>query len=585
MDTRCAVIVVTLLSAAVHGAISEPPDRTEPVPSRTFGDAENIRLLAGLLNDADILVREQAIRDLGETHNLDAMGHLQAASRDTKPLLRIAATDAAAELSPARAGKIITEALKSPNRSVALAGLRNARRVNLLSQRDAIAALLSRSDPAIQAAALETLSAMGLPAPAGDLARLLASDHVAVRLRAAENAIRLEKADELVDKLTPPAVSGPPAVRGAAIAALGKFDFAGSRSLLDAAAGDANPLVRRGALRAFRNAAQAQAVRAFLDDPCDLVRLAAIRAAGQLRCTESIGRLFELMLQATDDLSHLAARQSLAHIGTSDVSDRAAAELGRLYPAARQRLTADPAERTRTDDPHHAMMTRNVRSCCWLLGELRSDAALALLLASMSELPQDSDVLIDSVAAIGKIGDPRAVGPLITFLQRCHTDGIAHFRDILARAPAVTPYSQAVTASAIEAAGRLQAKGAVDVIVLIARGPDGQSGLIQTTAIAMKVLPGLTDDQVRKAVGECIVYVLRRARRDRVVAYMAAKAAGKLKLAEALPLLRQMAFEDRQCLALITAAAWAIQEITGQTPEVPNPVALEGDWIVRKPWR
>jgi hypothetical protein len=29
-------------------------------------------------------------------------------------------------------------------------------------------------------------------------------------------------------------------------------------------------------------------------------------------------------------------------------------------------------------------------------------------------------------------------------------------------------------------------------------------------------------------------------------------------------------------------AAWAIQEITGQTPSIPQPRLRQGDWILRK---
>ena len=583
MYTRCAVIVVALLSTVAHGAIGEPPDRLTPLDRRTFGDAENVRLLAGLLNDADVLVREQALRDLGETHNSEAMPYLLAASRDAQPLLRIAATDAATELSPDRAGEIITAALKSPNRDVAMAGLRNARRVNLQAAQDAIAALLSRDGGAIQAAALATLEHMGATSPAGDIARLLASEHVAVRLRAAQNALLLDEGSQLVGKLKSLAASGPPAVRGAALAALGKFDFADSKPLLEAAAKDANPLVRRGALRGYRNAAQAQAIRAFLDDASGVVRLAAIEAAGQVKCADCIGRLFELMGQATDDQSHLAARDALGKIGTKGVGDRAAAELARLYPALRERLKASQADRTKASVPQDVQMARNVRAYCWLAGELRNDAMLDLLLATMSELPMDSDVLIDSAAAIGKIGDRRAIGPLVAFLHKCHKAGVAHFQDIAARAPIITPYSQAVTVSAIEAADRLQAKQASGAIVLIARSAGGQRRQAQAAASAMSVLPSLVDDSSRKAVSDCVLFILGEGKHDKVAVYMAAKAAGKLKLADALPLLRRITFEDRQSLGLMTAAAWGMQQITGQTPEVPNPVVLEGDWIVRRP--
>ena len=49
---------------------------------------------------------------------------------------------------------------------------------------------------------------------------------------------------------------------------------------------DGDPLVRLGAVRAYLHAGQGSAAPAFLDDPSEAVRLAAIEAAGRLHLLE-----------------------------------------------------------------------------------------------------------------------------------------------------------------------------------------------------------------------------------------------------------------------------------------------------------
>ena len=61
-----------------------------------------------------------------------------------------------------------------------------------------------------------------------------------------------------------------------------------------------------------------------------------------------------------------------------------------------------------------------------------------------------------------------------------------------------------------------------------------------------------------------------------------AKAAGKLKLPSATGPLTTILTEDRLGLTLMLSAAWALQEITGKTPDIPEPKTRQGNWVIQK---
>ena len=61
------------------------------------------------------------------------------------------------------------------------------------------------------------------------------------------------------------------------------------------------------------------------------------------------------------------------------------------------------------------------------------------------------------------------------------------------------------------------------------------------------------------------------------------KAAGRLKIQAALEPLDELLNEDRFSRLTMAGAAWGIQEITGKTPPIPDPVLNQGgSWIVKQ---
>jgi len=361
-----AVLALALAAGAALAGPGAEKKLAEPhladgrVPVELFGSDRDVRLLGALLAEDDALAREQAAIDLGRTRNPRALPHLRRALNDPEPKVRSAAASAAAEFPADLAGPIVLAALtdarggdRDPVRSRAArrtvwSVLAAVRTLSLRSAGGRVGALLADDDPALQADALATLTHLGLPAEADSLRKLLASRSTFVRLRAVENAMLAPKARArvLAGELAKLAAGDVAAVRGSAVAALAKLGLPSADENIERARRDPNLLVRRGAVRALAHAGRADAIGEFLRDPSPAVRLAAIRAAGTLRCADCAASLFTLMCDAPyDDYfeapydrppppgdAHLAARAALQALATDEVARLAAARLARLAP-------------------------------------------------------------------------------------------------------------------------------------------------------------------------------------------------------------------------------------------------------------
>ena len=335
--------LVSATAAAAETRLPQPHLVDQRIPLRSFGDADDVRLLASLLDDPDPRVREHATADLGTTDNPTALPHIRRGLADANLEVRQAAVTAAAQFPPRLSAKIVTAALADPDARMVWTALRAAVELSLKSAAPQLRALLARDAPALRMSALKTLTRLALPAEAGSLKTLLSAPSPAVRLAAAENASLLAPADAggaLAD-LTRLARRGTPAVRGAALAAMGKLDPTTAAELADNASEHTNPLVRRGAVRAFQHAGRKNRIRTFLADPSPMVRLAAVRAAGKLKCADCAEPIFTILLDApfddwfekplqrtppAGDL-HLAAREALESIATPQIAQLAARAL------------------------------------------------------------------------------------------------------------------------------------------------------------------------------------------------------------------------------------------------------------------
>ena len=618
------LIVVTAFAgiAEVRSAdrLDEPFVDGTRLRRETFGDDKNIRLFAQLLLEEDPLVREQAAIGLGHVHNVGAMPFLQRALADDVPAVRAAAITAAAEYKSARASGIIEQGLEDQDRQVALVALGAARRMKLAQAGPKIVDLLGKEglDAILLSTAIHTLTELGHPIESDRLKELMLSRSVRVRLRATENALLSREGTSLASDLTRLEGKDAPAVRGAALAALGRFDFASAQPLVKAARTNKNPLVRRGALRAYENAGQGQQVLGFLTDESPLVVLTATKAAGRLKRTDCVRQLYRILSQTPDDDLHFAARKSLRQIGNDATHQLASQNLKATWPmvlknekgfegakeaqiAARAKALKAGTKKDKNKDKgkedavekagrifrqlraQRSHLIRNIRSYCVLLAHFNSRQQLDLRLEMLKDLPIDSLIQLDLAPSLAAAGDKRSIQPLIKRLEYCRTQAMKWLIAQTMMNPPYVEYRNDVTGEFIRAAGDLKATEATDIILKIVRTTYQQGRLHVPTMAAAQAMRKLATPSNRTGMEKVVVVVLTDERYSKMARFEISKAAGQLKLFEAVPHLEQILNEERYSRETMTAAAWALQEITDITPSIPDPVLNQsGEWIIRQ---
>ena len=561
------------------------------LPTETFGNARNVRLLAALLDDPSATARQKAVYGLGQTHNVAAIPHVRSALRDGAVNVRCAAAAAAAEFGPDLSGDIVIRALRSKERRLVLTGLRSVRRMRLAAAAQAVKALLARDDDLVRAAALVTLTELAIPAGTEKAKDLLSAPADVVRLRACQNVVLLKDLGRLKARMVQIARKDRPAIRAAAMAVLGKFDYPAVQPLLAPAARSRDPLLRRGALWAHWKGGKAARIRPFLDDPSPMVVLAAMHAARDLKPGDCAGRLFELLRAVRDDTAHHAARNALRDIGDAQVERLAGKMLKDLVPqlleikeimkpftppisAPRGTYSSEKLRRKRR------FLRRDVRACCWLLGELKSSVALDVQIGLLGDLVVDSPVLADVGIALGKIGDRRAVQPLLKVLKTCRENGQIYLECIAAMIPPTVPYHGPVAGAVAAGLADLGAHEAVPVMIEILQVNVYQLRLTTAAESIVGVLPKLTTPENRRRISEAVVLVLAAPGFQGVAKFRACMSAGQFKIAEAHGDLRKIVYQQRRGRFRMRSAAWAIQAITGKTPDIPDPKVNKGDWII-----
>jgi len=574
-----ACFAVTAANWAFAGSekLPEPNPKQTKITEGTYGDDEVVSLLAELVDDPDTITRVWAVEHLGQTRNLAALPHIRKALTDDKLIVRAGAVSAAGKIGFAEAHDIILSALDSDEPEMLFTAMRTVQSLDLAKAADKVSGLLSFDDPDVRAMALKTLTHLAVAAKPAALEKLVCDKSTGVRLAAIENAMLGSQVDQIVDELlTAAGEDNPPGVRSKALELLGKFAFSRAHRLVSAAGRDDNPLVRRGAVRAYHSAGQGRQAVAFLDDPSAMVRLAAIKATGDMKIAEKTDKLFQLLFDAKDDMTRQAAREALANIGTEEVVNTAAQALpkwGEMPP---------PSE-TSPSGPSLDQIQANTVSCCWLLGKLKSPVALDYQLSLLAKRDVVSPMLLVEVPALAEMGDPRAIEPLTKLLARCGNRAKAWLNAITgSRTP--PPYEPEIPRRIMLALARLKGYGGVKTIMAVGKYRSRGRRLDAWSRTAIEVLPELMTDENRKSIERFIIAAIPASSGLELTArFHAIKTAVKLNLHSAVPAILDILHKERPGWTMIHTAAWALQELTGQTPDVPQPRLKQGrDWVVRK---
>jgi HEAT repeat protein len=590
--TLSLLVLLAAAAMAADGPLAEPQLKTPDLTEETYGNDWNVSALGELVGDEDMYTRVWAVQALGQTHNLKALPYIQRALGDADPSVRVTAVKAAADVGRGGALDMLVGAIRGGETDMVLAALRAVADLDLTTVTADVAGMATSTDETVRAAAIKTLTALSVPADAGVLAGLIADKSLAVRLAALESALLLNTAPALGEALLAGAgPDNPPAVRSLAVEAVGKLAWSSARTQVFAAGQDADPLVRLGAVRAYIHAGQGRPAAVFLDDPSQMVRLAAIEAAGQFKQADRTERLFELLFAADEDMTRHAARTALARIGGDKVAKTAADALPRwaemkpppppsTQPASRSAQKGEPP--ADQDRPSAERIAANTASCCWLLGELKSHEGFDYQLGMLSNADILSPVLTVQAAAIGKIGDRRAVAPLVGLLEKCRTRGAAWLTATMSgRQP--PPWNPDVPCGIIRGLAAMKAADQIGAVIAMGSVTSTYGGRIDESAQAtIEALAELATDDNRAAVDRFVTQVVSPDGQYTLTArFRAAKVAAAMETKSALPALQSVLTDERPGRAMMLAAAWAVQQITGQTPQVGEPRRKQDrNWVV-----
>ncbi len=430
-----------------------------------------------------------------------------------------------------------------------------------------------------------------------------------MRLRTAQNAaLAGAPSAELTAALGNAGRNDDATIRCEALCSMAKLDFAAATGLLEAAAKDSNPLVRLGAVRGYAAAGKTDKALPFLDDPSEMVRLAAIRAAANEASAGAARRVMDLMIAAPQGEmrsvgSHLAAREALIAMHSRQVEELAAERLAEAMAGYRntprefqdligQYSKPPPAGQTREDfsvaaaalREHQSVHVRNVRSCCRILGAYRSRLALARLLDLVKTEPTESILLGDAAWALGEIGEASAAPPLRALLAQYVKLGRKKLQNAGVIPPPPIPYNDHAAAEVISAMAKLKDAGATDDIIQLTTMSEGNGRfrLYEPVMAGLRALPELQTPasaaKIEAAFGELISVTLPDYMVQR---YAAIREAGLRGRTAQLPAIEKV-LAQRPSRRLISVAAWACWKLSGQMPEIPAPPTIQSpNWIVQ----
>ncbi len=571
---RVASIVLTL-TALAGLALAELPTPPADHTLQHYADDELVAAMAKLARDADSLVREHAVCDLGETANRSALPVIRQALADDNALVRAAAIRSLNSLAPDQVDAPLAAAIGDDNRTVCLAALRLVRSgAGGEEARKAFLDLLSNSQagPARLASCLDAMTARKWETPPATLDPLFTHTALTVRLGALDHAARVsppsgESVDVLLRRAQDaklPAAERAMCLRAAALASPGQAVRVAN---IWAKSSDAH--LRRGAVWAYASVPSPDRLLPFLRDEANLVVLSAAEAVGTLGAADAFDDLADLLTSPADDI-HAAAAFAMARIDPDATARRMAEWLGELASTA----PADGNEKARR------LWERNVTTANRVLAKLGSAAALDTQAKLLASLPKRKTLYGEVALAVGASKADRAAdllnAELATLAKRA-----ARF---LSPAGANVDFSDEATAMVAEAVGlhgnAKLAAGLTDVIgVKVASERLGVSA--EAALASLAELNGAADSE---RVAKTVVDVLGdRDYRLAGIYYQAARTAGLLKVASATDLLRTHLTEKRQEINVMQAAAWALERITGKAPAIPAPMLYQDPaWILQK---
>ena len=478
------------LERLMAGLFDDDPDvrRAAAEALGLVGDPAAVELLVGVaLFDPEEAVRWATVEALRNLDHAGALGLLLEALYDGDPDVRKAAAEALGLFGDSAAvGPLVEAALFDPDEAVRWAAVEA---LIQLDHPEALARLveaLHDGDWTVRRAAAEALGHLGDPAAMEPLVEAALFDpEEVVRQAAVEALIQLEH-PEALERLVEALSDDDSWVRRAAAEALGLLgDPAAVEPLVGVALFEPEEAVLRAAVEALRKLDHAEALALLLEalyDGGPDVRKAAAEALGLLGDPAAVEPLVETVLFDKDSGVRLAAMETLLNLESPEMLDLLVSGLFERDPAVRK-VAVEALVRLGGPGAVGPLVERVGRDTD---ASVRLTIMLGLIELGYTDIPLaglfDDDPAVRKAAAeaLGRLGDPAVLGPLVKAALSDLNEGVRHAAaDALGKldsprvleriVKALLHRDQRVRKAAIEVLGRLGDPAAVGPLVERAR--------------------------------------------------------------------------------------------------------------------
>jgi HEAT repeat protein len=190
-------------------------------------------------------------------------------------------------------------------------------------------------------------------------------------------------------------------------------------------------------------------------------------------------------------------------------------------------------------------------------------------------------VLADVAYSLGGTNTRQSIDGLKGLMAR-YNKVAPSYLSAMARGSTPPAYSQHVVGAIAHALADAGVSEHVPVLLIAATLKFSDVRLSEQTAAIAAALPRLATETNREKIASTLVSILEDPDYSEPdVHFHAAIAAGKLGVKKATPPLRRVLLESRRYRDQMRAARWALKQIHGKAPDMPDPVQKQGNWIVR----